>query len=170
MTVHQQIPHPEDWMQSYGPALRRYFCRRTSASEVDDLVQEVFLKLQSARANAPIENVERYLFVVARNMVISQHRARMSRGFGLHVEYNDTIDYRDNLSPERIAIGKEEYSRVIKCILNLPPRARAAFQFHRFDNLTYQQIAERMCISTESVKELMHRALVSIAKEMESGE
>ena len=58
-------------------------------------------------------------------------------------------------------------ARAIQAILNLPPRARAAFQFHRFENMTYGAIAKRMGISKESVKELMHRAIVRIAEQLE---
>lgn len=64
-------------------------------------------------------------------------------------------------------IGQQEYRRVLEAIQNLPPRAREAFQYHRFENLTYQAIAQRMGISKEAVKELMHRALVRIVEEME---
>ena len=72
------------------------------------------------------------------------------------------------LAPERIAIGQEEYRRVVAAIRNLPPRAREAFELHRFENLTYQAIAQRMGIARDSVKELMHRALVRLAEEMEA--
>src|SRR3546814_5029704 len=73
-------------------------------------------------------------------------------------------------SPERIVIGQQEYRRVLEAIQNLPPRAREAFQYHRFENLTYQAIAQRMGISKEAVKGLMHRALVRIVDEMRSEE
>ena len=49
----------------------------------------------------------------------------------------------------------------------LPPRARAAFLFHRFDNMTYQAIAERMGIGKRSVKELMQRAIDRLSDQME---
>ena len=57
---------------------------------------------------------------------------------------------------------------VLAAIVNLPPRARQAFELHRFEHLTYQAIAQRMGITKDSVKELMHRALVRIAEEMEA--
>ena len=78
------------------------------------------------------------------------------------------MEEADQLSPERIAIGQEEYRRVVAAIVNLPPRARQAFELHRFEHLTYQAIAQRMGITKDSVKELMHRALVRIAEEMEA--
>ncbi|WP_294029089.1 RNA polymerase sigma factor [Sphingopyxis sp.] len=166
------VPHPDRdlaaWMTAYGPGLRRYFRRRADDADVDDLVQEVFLRLQSAQLSAPIDNVERYLFTAARNALISRHRRRQARGAMLHDELEDGIEIAEQRSPERIVIGQQEYRRVLDAIQNLPPRAREAFQYHRFENLTYQAIAQRMGISKEAVKELMHRALVRIVQEMET--
>src|SRR3546814_3070532 len=59
------VPQPDRdlaaWMATYGPGLRRYFRRRADDADVDDLVQEVFLRLQSAQLSTPLDNVERYL-------------------------------------------------------------------------------------------------------------
>ena len=165
------VPHQDRdlaaWMATYGPGLRRYFRRRADDADVDDLVQEVFLRLQSAQLSAPIDNVERYLFTAARNALISRHRRQKARASRLHDEFEDGLEIAEQRSPERIVIGQQEYRRVLEAIQNLPPRAREAFQYHRFENLTYQAIAQRMGISKEAVKELMHRALVRIVEEME---
>lgn len=172
--MRDQAPDPDrdlaSWMESYGPGLRRFFSRRASDVDVDDLIQDVFVRLQSAKYNTPIDNVERYLFTVARNVLVSRYRNRAARGGTLHDPFEEHLEIADNLSPERIAIGREEYRRALQAILNLPPRARAAFQFHRFENMTYQAIAVRMGISKESVKELMHRAIVRISEEMDGAQ
>ena len=156
------------WLAHYGPALRRYFARRVGDAETDDLVQEVFLRLHAARRETSIDNVDRYMFAVARNVLISRHRSNQARGGEYHLPLDALNEPVDHLSPERVAIGSEEYARAVRAILALPPRARAAFQFHRFENMTYQAIAARMGISRESVKELIHRALVRIAEDMET--
>ena len=165
------VPHQDRdlaaWMTAYGPGLRRYFRRRADDADVDDLVQEVFLRLQSAQLSTPIDNVERYLFAAARNALISRYRRQKARASLLNDEFEDVIEISEQRSPERIVIGQQEYRRVLEAIQNLPPRAREAFQYHRFENLTYQAIAQRMGISREAVKELMHRALVRIVEEME---
>ncbi|SBV33383.1 RNA polymerase, sigma-24 subunit, ECF subfamily [uncultured Sphingopyxis sp.] len=167
MAVPQQDRDLAAWMATYGPGLRRYFRRRVDDADVDDLVQEVFLRLQSAELSQPIDNVERYLFAAARNALISRHRRQKARATMLHEELEEGIEIAEQRSPERIVIGQQEYRRVLEAIQNLPPRAREAFQYHRFENLTYQAIAQRMGISKEAVKELMHRALVRIVEEME---
>ncbi|MBN4747395.1 RNA polymerase subunit sigma-24, partial [Pandoraea nosoerga] len=66
-------------MSAYGPGLRRFFKRRANPSDVDDLVQDVFVRLHSAQLREPIENVEGYLFTVARHVLVSRHRAECSR-------------------------------------------------------------------------------------------
>lgn len=158
---------PAGWPARYDLALRRYFRGRVDEVEVDDLVQEVFLRLHAARRSEPIDNVERYMFTVARSVLITRHRNRQARGAALHQPMEERDEPVDLLSPERVAIGHEEYDRAVRAILALPPRARAAFQFHRFEHMTYQAIATRMGISKDSVKELIHRAIVRLAEEME---
>jgi RNA polymerase sigma factor (sigma-70 family) len=156
------------WMAEYGPGLRRFFSRRANPNDAEDLVQDVFLRLQARADGESIENVEGYLFKVARNVLISRYRDQRVHGEGMSDVWDDAASERpDELSPERILIAKQEYERLIEAILALPPRARTAFQFHRFENMTYQAIAVRMGISKMSVKELMQRAIDRLAQEME---
>jgi len=158
------VPDLAAWMAIYGARLQRYFTRRAPPADADDLVQDVFLHLQSAKRLSPTGNVERYLFAAARNVLISQRRARARRGYGLHQPLDDAADPGSELSPERILAGRQEYQRVIRAIAALPPRARAAFRLHRFDELSRAAIAQRMGISQESVKELLHRASTEIGR------
>ena len=155
------------WMAEYGPGLKRYFTRRAGADQADDLVQEVFLRLRARSGDDPVDNVEGYLFRVARNVLISRHRRERLQARASQEGWVDCGDGLDALSPERILIGRQEYEKLVGAILELPPRARAAFLFHRFDNMTYQAIADRMGIGKRSVKELMQWAIDRLAEQME---
>ena len=153
------------WTAHYGPALRRFFGKRASECDLDDLVQEVFIRMQTHLG--AIDDIERYLFRVARNVLISRYRSDKAHGRGANDIDGTRLELIDDLSPERIAIGRQEYARAKQAILDLPPRARAAFQFHRFDNLTYCAIANKMGISKEAVKELMHRAILRLSEALD---
>lgn len=145
----------------FPPPGSRCGCRRFGAGGIS-----------AAPVRAPqyaIDNVEGYLFATAHNVLVSRYREQSARAALLHDEWVEGRETADPLSPERIAIGQEEYRRVVTAIRNLPPRTREAFELHRFENLTYHAIAQRMGIGRESVKDLMHRALVRIAEEMEAG-
>ena len=67
-------PRPDlgAWMTTHGPRLRRYFTRRAPRADAEDLVQDVFLRVQAARLDTPIVEVERYLFTVAHNVLVSR--------------------------------------------------------------------------------------------------
>lgn len=154
--------------EKYGSSLRTYFARRASKDDADDLVQEVFLKLQISKSTKPVTNVEGYLFATARNVLIDYIRANKVSNSSSYEIWSDSHGHADPLSPERIAIGQQEYQCVMQAIVNLPPRARQAFELHRFEHLTYQAIGDRMGINRDSVKDLMHRALVRIAEELKA--
>jgi RNA polymerase sigma factor (sigma-70 family) len=153
-------------LNKYGASLRAFFARRVSSSDAEDLVQEVFLKMQSTKFGSPIENLEGYIFSTARSVLIDHYRENFKQGSASAELAALFQGAYDALSPERIAIGQEEYLCVINTISELPPRTKLAFELHRYENLTYQAISERMGISRESVKDLMHRALVRIAEEL----
>src|SRR3546814_897138 len=154
------------WMETSGPVLHRYFTRPVPEDDIDDLVQDGFVRIQTAQADEPVENVESYLCTTAHNVLANRYREQATRTALLRGEVPEPD--ADTLSPERITIAQEEYQRVIAAICNLPPRARQAFELNRFSELTYQAIAEHMGISKNSVKELIHRALVRIVEEMEA--
>lgn len=59
---------------AYEPGLRRYFRRRAPAGQVDDLVQEVFARLLGLRDPGAVQDLERYIFVVAASVLSRQHR------------------------------------------------------------------------------------------------
>ena len=160
----QQPPFPgaiynlAPWVASHGASLRRYFARRAPRDDVDDLVQEVYLRMQALRPGGPIRDMERYLFTVARHVLVDRKRTLAARCSALHDCLDDVPEPASDLSPERIVSARQDYDRAMAAVRDLPPRARAAFHLSRFEDLSYAAIAERMAISRDSVKELLHRA------------
>jgi RNA polymerase sigma factor (sigma-70 family) len=145
------------WMVQYGPALRRYFLRRAASAEADDLVQEVFLKLQARGATSDIENVERYLFRTAANVLADRHRQTGWR-WGAQERLEGADGLVDEVSPERIVISRQAISLIVGALEELPPRSAQAFFLVRFEQMTQEEAAQRMGISVKAVEELMRRA------------
>jgi RNA polymerase sigma-70 factor (ECF subfamily) len=153
------------WLEHHGPALRVYFSRRAPASDVDDLVQDVFLRLQVRASDAPIENVQGYLFRVAAHVLVDRRRHEGARGYGRMAPLDAAAEPIEERSPERTLIAKQDYSQLILAISRLPPRMRAAFMFHRFEHMTYPAIARRMGNSPDAVKQLVRKAFERLASE-----
>ena len=153
------------WVLQYGPALRRYFLRRASSADVDDLVQEVFLMMQVRGATSEIDNVEGYLFRTAAN-VLGQRYRRASWPWGRQEDPEDVDGLADEISPERILIGKEAYDAMMEALRGLPPRSALAFMLFRVDQLPQEVIAQRMGISVRAVQALVQRAANRIFERM----
>lgn len=147
------------WMERYGPGLRRYFARRVPPAEAEELVQDVFLAMHARSAAEPIDNVQGYLFRIAANLLTKRHEAV---GYTL----DEAPDIAEGFSPERILIGRQEASRVLVAIRNLPPRTREAFALHRFEDMTYEAISRRLGISVSAVSKLVARALAHVTVEL----
>jgi len=150
------------WMSQYGPLLRRYFQRRVSAAEADDLVQDVFLAMQARSGEAPIENVQGYLFAIASRLLAKRKKSLAMLAF------DGAGTPADEFSPERLVISHQEFVLVVAAIRKLPPRARDAFILHRFENMTYAAIGRKLGISVSAVGKLIARALAQITRELES--
>lgn len=152
------------WMSQYGAALRRFFARRVSAADADDLVQEVFLKLQRSTQAAATDNVESLLFTVARSVLIDRFRGEKNHRL---LDFPDSFpDPADDISPERILAAKQDYARAMVAILNLSPREQTIFMLHRFSKLSYSTIAKRMGVSQRTVRGIMERAIGKILAHM----
>jgi RNA polymerase sigma factor (sigma-70 family) len=150
------------WMTEYGPALRRYFQKRVGPNEAEDLVQDVFVSLQVRGSAHAIDNVEGYLFRIAANALMRRHK-RQSWDWAGHEVLEDGDWLADEVSPERVLMGKEAMGRVVSALRALPPRSSEAFFLHRFEEMTYAAIAARMNISSKAVDHLIQRALKRVA-------
>ena len=147
------------WMAQYGPALRRFFRRRVGPAETEDMVQDVFLAM-SVRQGAPVDNVEGYLFRIAANLITKRIGREASRA-----AVEALLEAPEGFSPERILMSKQEAGQVLDAIRGLPPRTREAFVFHRFEEMTYPEIARRLGISISAVKQLIARAIRQISED-----
>ena len=151
------------WITEYGPALRRYFEKRVSPSEAEDLVQDVFLSMQVRGSGESIDNVKGYLFRVAANVLARRRYAYPILGRAL----TPGDERVEELSPERVLLAKEALDRVLVALDKLPPRARQALLLHRFEEATYASVARRMGVTVSAVERLITRALRQIAQDLE---
>ena len=128
----------------------------------EDVVQEVFLKLWIHRAQlGAVKNIEDYLFIICRNAVINlleKDAARLRAGEQLLPEREDP------LLPDAALQLKEMRSIIQEAVEQLPPQQRQIFKMSREEGLTHEQIAHRLGIVKETVKNHLVRALNTLRK------
>ena len=140
-------------------SLRRYFARRVPDADVDDLMHEVFLRMQVNASLAPIEHLDRYLFTVAASVIADQARRRKIRRYDDHESIEEVDHPVEDFTPERVLLGQEALEVIVSAIGDLSPRTRDVFVLHRFEEMTCSNIASKMGISVSAVEKHIMKAL-----------
>lgn len=145
--------------------LQRYFRRRVrSAETVADLTQEVFVRLLRADPVAALRDPRAYLFRTASNLLIDHYRSTGAQppASASEAEWLGLPDPAP--SPEATLLSREELDIVRQAIATLPPRGREVFLLHKFDGLSYAEIAARLGIAKNTVIVHMVRSLAHCKK------
>jgi len=145
-------------LPGYLPALRRYFRRRAPGAEVEDLVQDVCLGVQARRAQGEIENLEAYLFTVARH-VLSEHARRSARRVDVQADLELEAFGDPEPRVDRQLLDREALKSALQALEEMSERTQAIFVMHRFEEMTYSAIARRSGISVSAVEKHMMSAL-----------
>ena len=158
----------DEMARRYAAPLARYFRARVrSAADIDDMVQEVFLRL-AARKGATLEAPENYLFTVAASVRNDSFRRAARRG-GTHALFDERLHAEADFSPERMFLGQEQLRVVERALHELPERTRVVFTLHRFEEMSYAQIARRLQVSVSAIEKHMIKALAHLARRGSQG-
>ncbi len=140
------------------------FVRRITKSEsaAEEIVQETFLRLWVHRATVGVmEKPAAWLFLIASNLSMSHLRNRMNAA----VKHAGAFARSETAAGDSFLQeleGKEMAVLVEAAIQLLPPKRQEVFRLSRQEGLTYQQIADRLDISPNTVKDHLVIALRSI--------
>jgi RNA polymerase sigma-70 factor (ECF subfamily) len=165
---------PREIFDRYFARLRRFFKGRGfSDDEAADLTQEtllrVFKNIDQLRTRS---SLEAWVLRVASNLYKNEIRFRRA---GKRAGYEVALDGAgENMqealedaalpsssrtpNPLEQALSKEEIERVDGCIGKLPSRMRQCLVAYAYQERKYQEIAELLSISIESVKAHIHQA------------
>lgn len=147
--------------------LSRFLTRRVNTAEAAaDLTQEVFTRI--AEHGEQVENIRHprgYLYRSAKNLVVETWRSSDEQIADVFEEEELTSDAE--LSPEIILQQRQTLDLMLTAIEELPPRCREVFLLHRFEGLSYPQIAEQLDISVSAVEKQMMRAMKACRKALE---
>jgi RNA polymerase sigma-70 factor (ECF subfamily) len=143
--------------------------------DAEDVAQEVFFQVyKSARKFRGEAKISTWLYRIAVNR--SLNFIRDNKRFGwlkslsslLEGERQEVADVpaSDSDRPD-IALEKKERNVIVqKAIDSLPENQRTAFVLHKYEGLSYQEIAKISKYSLSSVESLIHRAKLNLQKKL----
>lgn len=135
----------------------------------EDIVQEVFVKVWSKRAEIESIHIEAFLFKMVRNRCIDyiKHLKVVSnRLHELHESARCEELYRMDFvgNEPYILIEEELKTRIERTIEDLPVRCREVFVLSRLNGLKNREIADKLNISIKNVERHLNRAIQSFRK------
>lgn len=129
------------------------------------LVQNCFIKFWEKRSEVTeIQNIPAYLSFMVRNQCIDYLRKEKVIAKA-HNEHESGKSQAEN-STENLVMLHEFEEELVIALSNLPERCRMAFEYSRFEDLTYPEIAKKMNVSVKAVEALLSRALKSLRSEL----
>ena len=145
----------------------RAFVRRLvgNPATAEDVVQQAFANLLAKRELGSAANAA-YVTQVVRNLAINHLRDARRRG---QIEITGTeLDAAADPqpSPELVALYRSELHRLLLAVSELPERRRMAFILSRIEGLRYDEIAERMGVSRNTVISQVVAALAELDRKL----
>jgi RNA polymerase sigma-70 factor (ECF subfamily) len=126
--------------------------------EAEEMVQGTFLTLWEKHATIDIHtSLKSYLYRAVHNNCLNRikHNSVRKEHREEFLHYAD-IEY-EHTSQE--ILGKELEQKINSAIESLPPQCQTVFKLSRFENLTYNEIAEQLGISVKTIENHMIKAL-----------
>jgi len=141
-------------IQPHEPALRAYLRRwLRSETDVDDVVQEVYVRLFRARKDESFSKA--FIFVVARNIVRDLWRRSSTAEI---VPITETVALpvlQDNPGVSELVSRRQELALLREAIGSLPERCREVFLLRKIQGLSQKEIAATLGITENTVETLV---------------
>ncbi len=133
--------------------------------DVDDIVQECYLRMFRTRAVQPIESARAFLFSIARRMSIDLVRKdHRKHGHEVLVDPMSLQLADPRLDAAEAASAREEIALLAEAIHALPARCREIVVLRKVDGLSPREIAERLGISVPTVETQLRRGMEKCAR------
>lgn len=149
-------------LREHGADLRRYLRSRLARpQDLDDVVQEVYLRLLRVQQRDKVQNPLAYVFGIAAN-VVSEFRLRERRS---RLVYDSDVMQAAADAPAAQVEGEAGAffeHQVKQALTQLPPMRLAVLLLERREGLTHPQIAERLGLSVHTVKKYSVEALAQV--------
>lgn len=144
----------------------------------EDLAQDVFLRIYRARKSyVPTAKFSTWLYRITHNVASNALRsAGRRKEVNVVSSPSGSIESRplDSMAKEKSGLmpsrqfDQKEIRQVLnEALQNLPARQRMAMMLSRFENMSYQEIADAMQLKTQAVKSLLSRARVNLKTALE---
>ncbi len=159
--------HLTRWIRDHTADLERFLARRNvMPSDINDICQEVFLRLLRFDRAEMVNNPPAYLYRVAAN-VAHDFRLRIPQWESL--DSSEASRVPSGSTPDELADSDGRRRALMNALRNLPPMPRAALALQMQEDLSHEEIAQRLGISRRAVRKAVGRGHELIRQALAKG-
>lgn len=139
-------------VQPHEPSLRAYLRARFPVlTDLDDLVQETYLRLLRARQSGKANLGKSYIFAVARNAAYDLCRRNQVVAFEPIVDAAALSLQETRPNAAETASNEQDIAILVEAIQALPERCRQIVTLRKIYGLTHREIAAKLGIAESTV-------------------
>lgn len=147
-------------MQTHEPMLRAYLHRQfPRLDDVDDVVQESYLRLLKARLAGTLRSAKGFLFTTARNAALDIFRHNSVIPMESLTEKAASTVPANGINAAEAASLNQEVALLLEAMDQLPERCRLILVLRRFHGLSHKEIAAQLFISENIVEKQISQGL-----------
>jgi len=154
--------------QRHKAPLYRFVLRQCGQQQVDELFQDIWLKLIKARKTYQVKaSFKTWLYHMARNRIIDQYRRNNIRPVDNHSDEVDAVENTSVAQPEKHLQTQKQYEALLEAIGELPRDQKEAFLLRQEAGLSIEQIADTCGINAETAKSRLRYAMSKLRQKVE---
>lgn len=142
-------------VQPIEPPLRAYLSRSLpSQADVDDVIQDSYMRLLKAKEKGAIRRTKPFLFAIARN-VVRDFLHRKDKIEAMPITENAALPVLENDEDlVELVCRRQEIALLTEAIKSLPERCREVILLRKIKCLSQREIADLLGIAEHTVESL----------------
>lgn len=134
--------------------------------EVADLRQEIYIRVYQSGMTARPASAKAFLFATARHLMIDRIRRQRVIAIDTVGDLDALNVLIDEISPEQRVKARQELRRLAVAFDALPPKCRDTVWLRRVDQLSQNEVADRLGISPRTVEKHLMKGIRQLANAM----
>jgi RNA polymerase sigma-70 factor (ECF subfamily) len=153
-------------------SLKRAAAGIVPPKEVEDIVQEAYVRACQVERESPITSPRSFLFKTVKNLALDHVKRAETRLSGSFDEGTDgnLVSNSFGIDPLSETVSHEEFSLFCEAVRLLPAQCRRAFVLKKVYGYSRKEIAEHMSVSENTVQTQISRGMKASLQFMEQRE
>jgi RNA polymerase sigma factor (sigma-70 family) len=158
-----------DQIFGYRTALLRYLRKFTAGAEdVEDLVQEAYVRVCALPDGQAVDSPRALLFRIARNLAVDRARQKAAHATDDVADFEPLNVSSEEAEPDEQVDLRRRFESFCAAVDSLPPLCRRVFVLRKVYQLSHAEIAQVLGLSHSTIEKHVAKGLVRCRDQLRS--